>query len=248
MKKNITKGLACPSLFKISLKMKLTTLLLIVSLFEIHANSYSQNTKVSLNLKNATVEQVFREIESKTEFKFLYKNKDVELNRKVSILVKKKNINEVLDELFKGTKIDFKVYENRQVILSLQPESKAVDQKKSSEGALISDGQNLIVVSGIVINERGELLAGANIKAKGSSVATQTAANSSFSIKVPDNVTKLVVSYIGMEEQEVAIGKSPLTIVLKEIGQKMDEVVLLVMGPKRRPILQDLFQTLPRKN
>ena len=70
----------------------------------------------------------------------------------------------------------------------------------------------------------------------------------SFSIKVPDNVTKLVVSYIGMEEQEVAIGKSPLTIVLKEIGQKMDEVVLLVMGPKRRPILQDLFQTLPRKN
>ena len=109
MKKNITKGLACPSLFKISLKMKLTTLLLIVSLFEIHANSYSQNTKVSLNLKNATVEQVFREIESKTEFKFLYKNKDVELNRKVSILVKKKNINEVLDELFKGTKIDFKV-------------------------------------------------------------------------------------------------------------------------------------------
>ena len=139
-----------------------------------------------------------------------------------------------MDELFKGTKIDFKVYENRQVILSLQPESKAVDQKKSSEGALISDGQNLIVVSGIVINERGELLAGANIKAKGSSVATQTAANGSFSIKVPDNVTKLVVSYIGMEEQEVAIGKSPLTIVLKEIGQKMDEVVVIGYGTQKK--------------
>jgi hypothetical protein len=87
MKKTITKGLTCPSLFKISLKMKLTTLLLIISLFEMQASGYSQNTKVSLNLKDASVEQVFREIESKTEFRFLYKNKEIELDRKVSIIV-----------------------------------------------------------------------------------------------------------------------------------------------------------------
>ena len=57
-------------LFKFDLKMKLTTLLIIVSLFKVHANTYSQNKKITLNLKNVTIEQVFDKIESLSDFKF----------------------------------------------------------------------------------------------------------------------------------------------------------------------------------
>jgi len=49
---------------KFDLKMKLTTFLLIVSLFEIQANTYAQSTKLTLEFDNVPVEQVFSEIEA----------------------------------------------------------------------------------------------------------------------------------------------------------------------------------------
>ena len=60
------------SLFKIDLKLKLTTLLLLVAIFNSRADSYAQKTKVSLELNNTTVERVIETIEQKTDFKFIY--------------------------------------------------------------------------------------------------------------------------------------------------------------------------------
>ena len=54
--------LLCP--LRLSLKMKLTLLLTIVSLFQIQANSYSQTKKISLDMPKATVQQVISEIET----------------------------------------------------------------------------------------------------------------------------------------------------------------------------------------
>ena len=52
---------------KHNLKMKLTTILMIVSLFQIQANTYSQNAKVTLNLENVTVEEVFSDLVERME-------------------------------------------------------------------------------------------------------------------------------------------------------------------------------------
>jgi TonB-linked SusC/RagA family outer membrane protein len=222
MKKTITKGLTCPSLFKISLKMKLTTLLLIISLFEMQASGYSQNTKVSLNLKDASVEQVFSEIESKTEFRFLYKNKEIELDRRVSIKVKQKSVKEILNQLFSGTRVQFTVYENRQIVLSLQPEAKVIDRKNVGAEVLLKEKE----IKGKVTDEKGIPLPGATVQAKGTKIAVLTDADGNFTIEMPKNNTKLVVSYVGMESYEVTVGNGPLTVILKELRQKLDEVVV----------------------
>jgi len=66
--------------------MKLTSLLLIISLFQIHANDVlSQNKKISLDLEDVTIERVLNEIELKTGFKFLYENNVFDSDRIVSI-------------------------------------------------------------------------------------------------------------------------------------------------------------------
>ena len=60
--------------FKVDLKMKISAFLLVVSLFQLQANtSYSQK-KISMKLSNVTIESVFKEIEENTEFNILYKN------------------------------------------------------------------------------------------------------------------------------------------------------------------------------
>jgi TonB-linked SusC/RagA family outer membrane protein len=103
-------------------------------------------------------------------------------------------------------------------------------------------------IKGKVVNEKGEALPGANIIAKGSTVTTQTDFDGNFSMNVPDEVTKLVVSYIGMQEQEVTLtGKTDLTIVLKEIGQQMNEVIVVGYGQQNRRTLSTSVSKLDKK-
>jgi hypothetical protein len=90
-----SRGIKCNPL-KFSLKMKLTILLIVVSFFKIEANTYSQNTNVSLNMKDVSIETVLHEIESLSDFKFMFMREDIDLVRRISIKVSKKPIKDVL--------------------------------------------------------------------------------------------------------------------------------------------------------
>jgi TonB-linked SusC/RagA family outer membrane protein len=102
-------------------------------------------------------------------------------------------------------------------------------------------------ISGKVTNERGESLPGVNIVVKGSTISTQTDFDGKFTFEVPDNATTLVVSYIGLQDQEVTIGNAPLTIVLKEIGQQMNEVIVVGYGQQNRKTLSTSVSKLDKK-
>ncbi len=93
---------------KLSLKMKLTSLLLIVSLFQMFANDVSsQNKKVTLELDQVTIESVLNEIEQKTNYKFLYENNVFQEDKIVSVSVKNKKLSSVLESIFKDSNVDF---------------------------------------------------------------------------------------------------------------------------------------------
>ena len=102
-------------------------------------------------------------------------------------------------------------------------------------------------ITGKVTNEKGESLPGVNIIAKGTTISTQTDFDGNFTFEVPDNITTLVVSYIGLQEQEVTIGNAPLTIVLKEVGQQMNEVIVIGYGSQNRRTLSTSVSKLDKK-
>ena len=86
-----------PFQLKFDLKMKLTTFLLIVSLFQIHANdTYGQKTKITLNLENVRLENVLDKIETLTEFKFMYNDKEMDSQRIVSVNANKEGVSSIL--------------------------------------------------------------------------------------------------------------------------------------------------------
>ncbi|MFV8347214.1 SusC/RagA family TonB-linked outer membrane protein [Flavobacterium sp. ZB4P13] len=114
----------------------------------------------------------------------------------------------------------------------------------SSKTYLLQDKK---IVKGKVVDEKGLPIPGVNILLKGTKVSTQTDFNGSFTIEVPNNSAKLVVSYIGMESQEVTIGNSPLTIVLKETGQKLEEVVVVAYGTQKKVNLSGAVNTVSTK-
>ncbi|WP_369765337.1 SusC/RagA family TonB-linked outer membrane protein [Flavobacterium sp. WC2429] len=108
-------------------------------------------------------------------------------------------------------------------------------------------GQIQKKITGKVINEKGESLPGVNIVAKGTSITTQTDFDGNFTFEVPDNVTTLIVSYIGLQDQEVPIGNATLTIVLKEVGQQMNEVIVVGYGSQNRRTLSTSVSKLDKK-
>ena len=98
---------------------------------------------------------------------------------------------------------------------------------------LCSIAQN-ITVKGIVKDNLGESVIGANVTEKGTTNGMITDLDGSFSLTVQKNAT-LVISYIGYVTQEIAIkGNTNLNIILKEDSKALEEVVVIGYGTARK--------------
>ncbi|WP_240938615.1 TonB-dependent receptor [Arenibacter sp. 6A1] len=223
---NLGRPLDADWLRQKNLAMKLTTLLLLVSLFQIQANTYAQNTKISIHLNDATVEQVFQKIESLSDFRFLYNHEKVDLQRKVSVNADKKQISSILKAMFADTDIYFSV-KNKQIIL------KNGKQKESYTKEVLEVVQHS--VSGNITDMDGIPLPGANIVEKGTTNGVTADFDGNFSITVANSNSILVVSYIGYATTEIPInGKTRIQIALKESAAGLEEVVVVGFGTQKK--------------
>lgn len=93
-----------------------------------------------------------------------------------------------------------------------------------------------LTVKGTVVDTAGEPIIGAAVVEKGKTTnGAITDFDGNFSIKVSASGKKLVVSFVGMETQEVtATAGKPLKIVLKDDTKALDEVVVIGYGSKAR--------------
>ncbi|SNZ00470.1 SusC/RagA family TonB-linked outer membrane protein [Flagellimonas pacifica] len=210
-----------------NLKMKLTSLLLIVSLFQIQASTYSQNTRITLKLKNATVEEIFDQIESLSEFRFLYNHAKVDVDRRVTINADEERIFDILETLFSNTNIYFTVKKKR---ISLKTGKIRAPEKTKTN---LNDWQDQ-AITGQVVDEDGQPLPGATVIEKGTNNGTQTDFDGNYSINVSNTSGTLVFSYIGYETKEIPIsGQSTINISLAEDTQVLGEVVVTSLGITR---------------
>ena len=90
-------------------------------------------------------------------------------------------------------------------------------------------------ISGTIKNEDGDALEGATVSAKGTTIGALTNEEGQFQLTVPDEVSTLLVSYIGYAAQEVEIeGRSVINIVLTESTSTLDEVVVVGYGTQKK--------------
>ena len=201
--------------------MKLTILLIIGFMMTVSANSYSQKTKLDINLTNTTIKDLFGYIELHSEFIFLYRSEDFNTAKKVNIKVKEATINQILEEALRDEKVAYDVYE-RQVVI-----------RKAGEPAVNSQQPLKKEVSGRVIDAKGQSIPGATVMIKGTTIGISTDQDGQFKLTVPADAKILVFSFVGMKTQEVNIeGKNKFNIQLKDETVGVDEVV--VMGYTRQ--------------
>jgi len=228
MIKNLNLSVKLTPIHKLSLKMKLTFILVFLSLLNIEAESiYSQNTKFTLDLKNVTVEEVFNQIKNNSEFKILHATDEIDLQRLVTISVKRQRVEMILKQLFSATPIIYKIVD-KQIVLSLQKESSipTVSKKVETVDHVIAV-QN--TVTGTVSDANGPL-PGVNVVIQGTTTGTTTDFDGNYSIAA-DKGNVLVFSFIGMATKSVTVGDSnTVNVVLAENADSLDEVVVIGYG------------------
>lgn len=84
-------------------------------------------------------------------------------------------------------------------------------------------------VSGVVVDEKGEPIIGASIQVEGTSVGTITDYDGEFALSVPEDATTIIVSYVGMASQTVAITPN-MRITMKDNSEQLEEVVVTGYG------------------
>lgn len=223
---------------KIPLAMRVTLILLCLIAFQLQAEDvYSQKTKISLDMKNASVEKVLQTIEEESDYFFLYNNKLVNVDRKVSVRVKNAAISDILDKLFASQNVEYQV-EGNQIILS--PKEKAKEIVSLIEGVQ----QQQKTITGKVTDSNGEPIIGANIIEVGTTNGTVTDIDGNFTLNVSDDAV-LRISFIGYIEQNVnTAGKNTLQVVLQEDTKTLEEVVVVGYGTQKKVNLTGSVSTI----
>lgn len=201
---------------KHSFKLRPTLLSLCMLTF---IGGYSQTGQVNLNLKNATVKELFREIEKQTSYRFSYR--DIEINNKGGITIsgQGKELKEVLTNELAKQQLSYTVSGNKIIVSPAKKEATSTKDKK---------------VTGKVVDAKGEPVIGATIMEKGTTNGTITDFDGNFTLNVSDN-SMLEVSYVGYQTQSVkAISGKNLAVTLKEDTELLDEVVVVGYGTQKK--------------
>ncbi|MEO9892242.1 TonB-dependent receptor [Aurantibacter sp.] len=205
--------------------MKLSFLLFALALFNLHANSYAQNKKISLEANDESIESVLEKIESQSKFNFFYKTEEIDVNRKVTIKVTDTSIKEILQLLFENQNVSYKVIKRQIVLKSFS----IAMQTSNVVGEKLSNVQ--FSISGKVTDDNGQPLPGANIIEKGTTNGTQTDFDGNYTISLEGEAPVLIFSYLGFQSQEkVVYQTSVIDIQMLPDSQGLEEVVIIGYG------------------
>lgn len=104
-------------------------------------------------------------------------------------------------------------------------------------------------VTGTVTDSKtGAALSGVNVTIKGTSTTVQTSADGSFKINAPAKSGSLVVSYVGYNTTNVSFSGNPLSISLAQAEKKLDDVVVVAYGTRRKTDLTGAVTQLSAKD
>jgi len=218
MKKNRCKDGLESSFYQNLRKMKLTVILLFLSVLSgIAADTYSQTTKLTLKYENVRMEELLGLIEDQSEYRFFY-NEEVNLDKKVSVDVSNETIFNILDKIFTDGNITYEVI-GRQIILSNHSTGQARQKK----------------ITGKVTDTSGAPLPGVTVVVKGTTNGVITDPDGNYSLPdVPADAT-LVFSFVGMKTQEIGVtGKQTINVEMEVEAIGIEEVVAVGYGVQKK--------------
>ncbi|WP_290384843.1 SusC/RagA family TonB-linked outer membrane protein, partial [Parabacteroides goldsteinii] len=219
------------NLIRINNGKSVSRLLFITALSSISLFSYAQHQQVRLTGSNVTLKTAFKQIEQQTKLFVDYNTQEVNDSRVLTKLPKNSNVKEVMEQLLEGSGCSI-TFSNGHIIINKQART-------------VSSTKN---ISGVVKDETGEPVIGANVVVKGTTNGTVTDMNGRYSLEVPEGGV-LQISYIGYNTQEVKVGSGDVVNVsLREDSEALDEVVVIGYGTVKKSDLTGAVGSVQMKD
>jgi TonB-linked SusC/RagA family outer membrane protein len=211
--------------------MKLTILAFLLGLMSLSASTYSQNKKLTLDMEGVTLIDLFKQIESQSEFVFIYKNETIDLNKKFDVKVEETTVDKLLESVLVNSGVKFEV-DNKQIIIT---PDRSLPEPLTADGISQTQQPSRKKISGIVKDQKGEAIPGATVIAPGTTIGVTTDMDGKFALDIPASVKVLRFSFIGYEAKEIQIGTlASINVVLEELTVKVDDVVVVGYGIQKR--------------
>ena len=202
--------------------MKTWFVLLFVCTMHLSAsNLYSQQKKMDISMKNASLVDVFRYIRQNSDYTFVYDSDAVKQMKTVSLDMKNVAIEEILEQCFKGSSFVYLIEGNLVII----KEQKGEQQQAKS-----------VRVKGFVYDTKKQPMPGVTVKVVGLPVGTATTEKGWFAIDLPLQKGALEFSFVGFKKKQVEFTEKTdtLRIVLEEDVSDLDEVVVRAYGTQNK--------------
>ena len=225
------KYMKLTNLIRINNGKSVSRLLFITALSSISLFSYAQHQQVRLTGSNVTLKTAFKQIEQQTKLFVDYNTQEVNDSRVLTKLPKNSNVKEVMEQLLEGSGCSI-TFSNGHIIINKQART-------------VSSTKN---ISGVVKDETGEPVIGANVVVKGTTNGTVTDMNGRYSLEVPEGGV-LQISYIGYNTQEVKVGSGDVVNVsLRADSEALDEVVVSGYGTVKKSDLTGAVGSVQMKD
>ncbi|MDP2039953.1 MAG: carboxypeptidase-like regulatory domain-containing protein, partial [Algoriphagus sp.] len=157
--------------------------------------------KISMNLPEKSLAEFFKQVESKTDFKFTYTDNLVDLRQPITVVENNKSIYDLLVAVAMQTHLSF-VQVNENIHVKAQ---KGNSENKSVEVVKKAD----INVNGVVKDGTGQPLPGVTVLVKGTTIGTVTELDGSYTLTAPEGAV-LVFSFVGYVVQEINVGNQSI--------------------------------------
>lgn len=195
------------------------------------AVSYAQN-KISIDARHVSLKDVFLDIQSQTNFRFLYSSEDVNEKFVSGIKVKNGGLDEVLNSVLSGTGLIYEVKED--IVFIKKAKLEAFPQ------------QQLLKVTGHVKDQAGQPLPGVAVLLKGTTIGVATDHNGKYEVSVDKkHVSTLVFSFVGMKTKEVEVNdRNVINVVLEDDTQELEDVVVTGFFTKNKNSFSGSVKTI----
>ena len=210
--------------------MKLCFILTFIGILHLSAATYSQDTRLDLKVKNASLESVMNDIRTQSEYSFFFDDIAVKKISNITLDLKGATIEEVLATCLKNTGFSFRVLDKTIILFREQAKN---DKKK------------LFIIQGKVLDENNKPMPGVTVLLDSTKVGTSTDIAGHFVLPLPEAKGTLVFSFIGYKTQKVKYTDGKLVMVKMQADVSgLDEVQVVAYGSQKKRTLVSSISTL----
>lgn len=212
--------------FKKLCMIKISLTLLLFTAMQLSAKTIAQT--ITLSERNATLESVLKKIKKQSGYAFLYQDQLLRQSFRVDIEVTNVTPEEALSIVFKDQPLTYEIIADK--LITVKEKTVRLENKPQPEAPRAQD------VTGTVVNEKGEPLAGASIMIRGTQRGTTTGSDGRYSLSSVDRNAVLVVSIIGYQTREIPVnGRSVIPVVMQPAESNLlTDVVVVGYGTQKR--------------